>query len=261
MASPLWRELEREAGCMSTFVLIPGAWHGAWCWQRVAPRLTAAGPAVRPPELLGMGEDRTPLAEVSLGIWADQVAEAISREDEPVILVGHSRGGVVVSEAAERVPDRISTLVYLAGSMLPDGAAILDYVPRPDPDGPQALDMREDGSAMLLDPFMTMSFYNATDEAWTSLARRRLTYEPLGVHATPLRLTTERFGRVRRAYIRTTRDNAVTTAMQERMLADLPCDPVFTLDSDHSSFFAEPDLLVGHLLEIATAQDSRFSSV
>ena len=241
---------------MAIFVLIPGAWHGAWCWQRVAPLLVAAGHAVRTPELLGMGEDRTPLARVNLGIWADQVAEIISREAEPVILVGHSRGGVVISEAAERVPDRIATLVYLAGSLLPDGAAILDYVAQPDPDGPEVLDVREDGSAMLLDPFMTMSFFNATDEAWVSLAKNRLTYEPLGVHATPLHLTAERFGRVKRAYMRTTRDNAVTTAMQERMLADLPCDPVFTLNSDHSSFFADPDVLVGHLLEIADARNA-----
>ena len=246
---------------MSTFVLIPGAWHGAWCWQRVAPLLAAAGHVVRTPELLGMAEDKTPLAQVSLGIWADQVAEVISREDDPVILVGHSRGGVIISEAAERVPDRISTLVYLAGSLLPNGAAILDYVAQPDPDGPKVLDVREDGSAMLLDPFMTMSFYNATDEAWTSLAKSKLTYEPLGVHATPLRLTAERFGQVKRAYIRTTQDNAVTTAMQERMLADLPCNTVFTLNSDHSSFFADPDGLVGYLLELAHADSLGFISV
>ena len=250
------KDFEREADGVSTFVLIPGAWHGAWCWQRVTPRLVAAGHAVRTPELLGMGEDTTPLARVSLAVWADQVADVISREAEPVILVGHSRGGVVISEAAERVPDRIATLIYLAGSLLPDGVAILDYVPQPDPDGPQVLDVREDGSAMLLDPFMTMSFFNATDEAWVSLARNRLTREPLGVHATPLRLTAERFGRVKRAYIRTTRDNAVTTPMQERMLADLPCDPVFTLNSDHSSFLADPDTLVAHLLEVADAHDT-----
>ena len=59
---------------MSTFVLIAGAWHGAWCWQRVAPLLQAAGHQVRTPELLGMGEDNTPLAEVSLGGWADPTA-------------------------------------------------------------------------------------------------------------------------------------------------------------------------------------------
>ena len=238
---------------MSIFVLIPGAWHGAWCWQRVTPLLIAAGHEVRTPELLGMGEDTTPLSAVSLGVWADQIAGLVVRESEPVILVGHSRGGVVISEAAERAPDRIATLVYLAGSMLPDGAAILDYVPQPDPDGPQVLDMREDGSAMLLDPFLTMSFYNATSEEWASLARSKLTYEPLGVHATPLRLTAERFGRVRRAYIRTTQDNAVTTDMQDRMLADLPCDPVLTLDTDHAPFFSNPEALVDCLLSIASA--------
>ncbi len=158
----------------------------------------------------------------------------------------------MISEAAERTPDRISTLVYLAGSMLPDGAAILDYVPQPDPDGPQVLDMRPDGSAMLLDPFMTTSFYNATASEWASLAKSKLTYEPLGVHATKLRLTAERFGRVRRVYIRTTQDNAVTTDMQDRMLADLPCDPVLTLNTDHAPFFSNPEALVDCLLSIVS---------
>ena len=238
---------------MSIFVLIPGAWHGAWCWQRVTPLLTAAGHQVRTPELLGMGEDRTPISSVSLAAWADQVADVIRQEEAPVILVGHSRGGVVISEAAERVPDRISTLVYVAGSMLPDGAAILDYVAQPDPDGPQVIDMREDGGAMLLEPFLTMSFYNATPPDWAKLAKSKLTYEPLSVHATRLHLTAERFGRVKRAYIRTTQDNAVTEQMQDRMLADLPCERVLTLDSDHSAFLSDPDRFVHCLLSLNCA--------
>ena len=219
----------------------------------MTPLLIAAGHEVRTPELLGMGEDATSLSAVSLAAWADQVATLVSREREPVILVGHSRGGVVISEAAERAPDHIAILVYLAGSMLPNGAAILDYVPRPDPDGPRVLDTREDGSAMLLDPFMTMSFYNATSEEWVALARSKLTYEPLKVHATPLHLTGERFGRVRRAYIRTTQDNAVSAEMQDRMLADLPCDPVLALNTDHAPFFSNPEALLHCLLTIAGA--------
>lgn len=58
------------------FVLIAGAWHGAWCWERVIPLLAAAGHRVLAPDLLGMGEDPTPLAGVTLASWADQIARA-----------------------------------------------------------------------------------------------------------------------------------------------------------------------------------------
>ena len=92
-----------------------------------------------------------------------------------------------------------------------------------------------------------MSFFNATPLAWAEYAKSKLTYEPLSVHATRLHLTAERFGRVRRAYIRTTQDNAVTEQMQDRMLVDLPCDPVLTLDSDHSAFLSDPECFCARL--------------
>ncbi len=84
-----------------TFVLIAGAWHGAWCWQKVVPLLEAQGHRVRTPELPATGADTTDPAEVTLESWARFVADLVAAEPEPVILVGHSRGGVVISRAAE----------------------------------------------------------------------------------------------------------------------------------------------------------------
>lgn len=106
---------------------------------------------------------------------------------------------------------------------------------------------------MLMEPFLSDMLFSETPDEWVRLAKTKMRYEPMGVFATRLRLTPERFGRVKRAYIRTSRDHAVVAARQERMLADLPCDPVVTLESDHSSFFAEPETLVRHFLEIASA--------
>jgi len=92
---------------MPRFVLIHGAWHGGWCWERVVPLLRAADHEVLASDLPGMGTDRTPFAADVLGQWADFVAALVHEAAEPAVLVGHSRGGLVISEGAERAPDQI----------------------------------------------------------------------------------------------------------------------------------------------------------
>ncbi len=233
-----------------TFVLIAGAWHGAWCWEHVVPLLAAAGHRVLAPDLLGMGADPTPLAGVTLASWADQIAGVVEQEADPVILVGHSRGGPVISEVAERVPDRIATLVYVSGSLIPAGCSIFTTL-KPEAGAADILQMREDGSAMLPSDIASAMFYNATPAERVALALPRLSPEPLWTHATPLAVTPARYGRVKRAYIETLHDHALPIEMQRSMQAALPCDPVFTLDSDHSPFFSKPDELVRCLLSVA----------
>ena len=71
-----------------------------------------------------MGDDKTPLSEVTLGRWADQIAEIVQAQDEPVMLLGHSRGGIVISEVAQRVPNSISLLIYLSAFLLQDGETL-----------------------------------------------------------------------------------------------------------------------------------------
>jgi pimeloyl-ACP methyl ester carboxylesterase len=87
---------------MARFVLVHGAWHGGWCWERIVPLLGAAGHEVLAPDLPGLGADRTPFAADVLAQWADFVAGLVRGAAEPAVLVGHSRGGLVISEAAER---------------------------------------------------------------------------------------------------------------------------------------------------------------
>ena len=110
---------------MSTYVLVHGAWHGAWCWYRVASRLRRAGHTVIAPDLAGLGKDKTPIAEVSLERWTKDICDIVDAASEPVILVGHSRGGIVVSQVAERRPDKLAVLVYLAAFLLRDGETLL----------------------------------------------------------------------------------------------------------------------------------------
>ncbi|WP_427922779.1 alpha/beta hydrolase [Streptomyces sp. cg40] len=116
---------------MSTYLLIHGAWHSGASWERVVPLLTAAGHRVFAPSLTGHGDKARLLGpEVGLDTHADDVVGLITEEDlTEVILVGHSYGGLVVSSAANQVPDRIGRLVHLDAMVPEDGESALDIMP------------------------------------------------------------------------------------------------------------------------------------
>lgn len=248
-----WQLQARLKGAMvATYVLVSGAWHAGWCWERVVPLLEAGGHRALAPDLIGMGSDRTSLSSVSLTTWTNQIAAVAQAQDEPVILVGHSRGGIVISEAAERVPDRIATLVYLAAFLVESGGTLMGTaakVPREQPAG--ALIAHEDGSMSLHREGVGPSFYNTTEPAWVERAEEMVGPEPMAVFTTPLELTDQNFGSVKRAYIECTMDNAVPLALQRQMQAALPCAPVFTLETDHSPFYSAPDQLAECLLRLS----------
>ena len=89
---------------MATYVLVHGAGHGGWCWQRVARLLREAGHEVHTPTLTGLGDRAHLLSpEVSLETHITDVAAMLISEDlRDAILVGHSYGGIVITGAADR---------------------------------------------------------------------------------------------------------------------------------------------------------------
>ena len=227
---------------MATFVLVAGAWHGAWCWKRVAPLLRADGHEVFTPELPAMGADKVDPRGVTLASWARFVADIVVAAPEPVVLVGHSRAGIVISQASELVPERIRRLVYLAGYLLPSGRTMAAEA-RADERSLIAPNMipSDSGVTCTLRPdILREAFYGnctETDAAW---ATAQLCPEPIKPLVTAPRITDAGFGRVPRTYIECAADRAVTLESQRRMQATLPCDPVFTLDTDHSPFVSRP---------------------
>ena len=241
---------------MTTFVLIHGAWHGGWCWDEVAPLLRAKGPRVEAPDLPGLGKDTTPLAEVSLSSWTMFVADLVVQALEPVVLVGHSRGGIVISEVAQIVPERIQTLVYLAAFLVPNEKTLADMLSlspaKPVTVG--AVVMADDGTTSTIAPEKVVPvFYNTTPPALGTRAVKLISPEPMMSFVTPVRITGARYGAVRRAYIECTQDNAIPIELQRTMQLALPCDPVVTLETDHSPFFSAPEELCRALLNIDSA--------
>jgi pimeloyl-ACP methyl ester carboxylesterase len=98
---------------MSTYLLIHGAWHGGWCWRKVLPLLEAKKHKVLAPDLPGHGDDKTATASVTLKSYVDRICEIASAQTEPVILAGHSMGGVAITQAGENCPKQIRALVYV----------------------------------------------------------------------------------------------------------------------------------------------------
>jgi len=237
---------------MATFVMIHGAWHGGWAFDPIRAGLEARGHRMLAPDLPDLANPR----KVTLAGWADFTADLARAEAEPVILCGHSRGGIVISEAAERAPEAIRALVYISAFLIPSGKSLQDLVadePRI-PEFEAGLTPVAGGAAIALSPEgATAAFYHRAPAEMRAFALARIVPEPTAPFGTPLSLSAERFGRVPRHYIECTDDRAIPIAQQRSMQAALPCASVTTLDSDHSPFLTRPDELVAALDRIAGA--------
>jgi pimeloyl-ACP methyl ester carboxylesterase len=110
---------------MSTYVLIHGSWHGAWCWHKITPRLEAAGHRVIVPDMPGHGRDWRPPGTIGMADYVATITAALDAADEPVVLVAHSRGGIAITQAAEARPEKIRRLVYLAAYLVPSGETLI----------------------------------------------------------------------------------------------------------------------------------------
>jgi pimeloyl-ACP methyl ester carboxylesterase len=175
----------RAQGRKATFVLIHGAWHGGWCWQRVTPLLRAVGHDVYAPTLTGLGE-RAHLASRATGLNTHivDVVSMMQMEDlKDVVLVGHSYAGFVATGAADRSPSRVRTLVYLDAFVPEDGKSLNDFIP-PDRRAPFEKAGLDKG---VHDPFPLAPFgvTKPEDVAW---AQPRLRPQPYLTFAHPLKL-------------------------------------------------------------------------
>ena len=119
---------------MATFVLVHGAWHGGWCWNKVAPLLRRTGSTVYTPTLSGLGE-RAHLTElldpsqVNLDLHVRDVVQLLEYEElSDVVLVGHAYAGMVITGVAEVCPERLLHLVYVNGVIPADGECMADQL-------------------------------------------------------------------------------------------------------------------------------------
>lgn len=235
------------------FVFVPGSFHGAWCWYKMQPLLSKNGNTSEAIDLPGHGLDHTAPGEVTLDHYVDAVGRVLERYDKPVVLIGHSRAGIVLSQVAERWPEKIDQLVYLCAFLIPNGE-------------PMVATALTDSSSALVTALIfneaegwhipkreayREAFYHDCSEEDLALCEALLSKEPNAPVGTPLQLSAERFGKLKKNYVFTTEDKAVTYGLQKKMVERTPVDRTFEMKTSHSPFLSRP----GELADILRSLD------
>jgi pimeloyl-ACP methyl ester carboxylesterase len=248
---------------MATFLLIHGAMGGAWCWERVIPGLEAVGHSAVAIDLPGQGSDTTPLQEITLYRYADAVCDALDRLDGPVLLTGHSMGGMVITQAASRRPGKLVGLIYVAAFLPQPGEALgeITHLPEAAGDSVQANIVVEGDppvSAMPPEAAPGALYHCCTQEQieWALPRRGRQPVIPFTNPFTPPDGDTAAFDALPRAYVTCLQDRAIRPPVQRLMYTRAGCDPVIEIDTDHSPWLSRTDELVRALDQIAGALTS-----
>src|ERR1700751_36339 len=169
---------------MATFVLVHGAWAGGVVWRQLAPRLRKAGHEVYAPTLTGIGERKHLLSrEIDLDTHIQDVIGVVEDEDlSDIVLVGHSYGGMVISGVADRVPEKIASLVYLDAFVPEYGKSSISLLP------PGAHLATVPGEDWLVAPIPSASFGFKRPEG-SALWEGKSTSHPLATLTQPVQLT------------------------------------------------------------------------
>ncbi|MDA0997336.1 MAG: alpha/beta fold hydrolase [Proteobacteria bacterium] len=227
---------------MAHFILVHGAYHGGWCWERLIPLLNAAGHTAAAPDLPGHGADPGGLAAQRMEAYVECIARLIDTTPAPAIVVGHSMAGAIVANVCETRPDRILRAVFLAAYIPADGQSISDLA-KTDKGSRVRVEMTErEGlkAVALASENLGEAFYNdasAVDLSFAAAGAGPQSAAPFRAKAV---LSEANFGRAKKSAILTLNDQAISPELQRRMAIAAGCDPILEIASGHSPFLTAP---------------------
>ena len=240
---------------MTRFVLVHGAFSGAWIWGPLMDRMKAAGHSVEAFDLPGLGGDHTPASEITLDSCAARLCDVLQKSSEPAVVVGNSMGGIIATQGAARRSDRVAALVYVAAFIPKDGQSLLDLTRLPEgaDDQVQAniVIKGEPPTATMPAGASRQALYGScTDEvaAW-AIARQRP--QPVAPFATAVSIPPGALDGISKYYVLCMRDRAIPQALQRRMIAENTCAGVVELDTDHTPQLSMTDELAKALYGFA----------
>ena len=239
---------------MARIVLVHGAWGGAWIWEKVTEPLESMGHSVETLDLPGAGDDHTPLEEINLDLYAERICGVLGESPEQAVLVGHSMGGMAVTQAASRCPGRVASLIYLAAFLPAEGQSLVGLTELPEGEGDHVQKTMvvsgEPPLAELSEENLITAFYNLTPPELGRWAARMQRPQPAVPMLDPARLS-EGYENIPRNYIHCTLDQANMPALQRRMMKERGVGTVIELETDHTPHLSAPEELVDAIDQLA----------
>ncbi len=235
------------------FVLVHGAFSDSSVWANITAPLIAAGAQVTAIDLPShTAADNSDAGKTTLADYVASVKAAVAAASGPVILAGHSLGGMTITQVAEALPEKVAALVYVCAFLPENGRSAFSYA-QTDTESKFGANFQADaerGVGTLSREALIETVFNRTAESARRAATATILDEALQPFATPAETTQERFGSVARYYIATTNDRALTPALQQAMLAALPCTKIYSVDADHMPMMSASQGVVDALLDV-----------
>ena len=233
---------------MTDFVLVHGAWHGAWCWRKLLPLLREQGHRAFAVSLTGLGDRAHQLnPDIRLSTHIDDVIAVIESEElTDLILVGHSYGGLLATGVADRLPERIRRLVYL-DAIVPHSGECWGEFHDPVRREQNRVHISQHGSLPVPDPVIYA--LQPDDEAWV---RRRLVPQPGGVYDDTLTFDTRRVSRLPRTFVDCNQPAVPGVAKSRIRVRAEPGWQVLEMATGHDAMISAPEALAAILCALAT---------
>lgn len=239
------------------YILVHGAWHGAWCWSKLIPLMADRGYKVMAIDLPSHGNDTTDADSVTFADYVEKVTNTAKSIDGEVILVGHSMGGTVISEAAEILGKvKVAKLIYLDAFLPQNGESVSSLAGLIEANLPKdssrltignGLIVSKNGKTSIFKPEIAdILFYHDCTESDKDYAHKHLSRQSFAPLGTPVKVTEEIFGNIPKYYILCTESRDLDKSL---LPTRVKCEKTVKLESGHSPFFSKPDELAKLLVE------------
>ena len=241
-------------------VLVHGAWHGAWCWDKLLPLLREKGFRVFTPTQTGVGERATELfKDISVDTFIQDISDFLTTHDlHDVVLVGHSFAGISISGVADRMPERIRHLVYLDALLLQSWQKVFDIIPPDMAAARRELAMQTSEGLSL--PVLEPAAFGVTDEVDAQWVRDHCTPHPLSTYESPLHLSHPLGNGLPASYIAVTPHYLATTSSRD--YAKTRSDwQYMEIEAGHDAMVTSPAELCRLLENVASLKPARKPSM
>jgi len=223
-----------------TFVLIHGAWAASWVWNSLRAVLEDQGYAVITPDMPGNSRNPATPEQINMQGCVEQVQACCAEVRGPLIIVGHSGGGVIATQVAQVMAERVAGVAFIAGMMLPSGLGFAELAAEAQKQHPEAagiwphLQWSADRQSSTVPPQAVCDvFLQDLPHEQAMAAAQLFCAQPEGTRALVAEWSPERFGRLPRLYIEATQDRSVILPVQRRMQALVPGAEVVSLETGH----------------------------